>query len=91
MINLYFILVKKAIIYYLYFKNAHFWAHYERIWYYLKSNFHKTLSSIDLVKRRTKSYQNLIIYGSLKIYLLDINFNHYDIYSLQLLDEKKFN
>ena len=46
--------------------------------------FIKTLSSIDLVERRMKSYQNLIINGSLKIHLIDKNWNLYDIYSLQL-------
>ena len=50
--------------------------------------FIKTLSSIDLVERRTKSYKNLIINGSLKIHLIDKNYNLYDIYSLQLLDFK---
>ena len=50
--------------------------------------FIKTLSSEDLVDRRTKSYQNLIINGSLKIHLIDINYNLYDIYSLQILDFK---
>ena len=50
--------------------------------------FIKKLSSIDLVESRTKSYLNLIINASLKIHLIDKNYNLNDIYYLQLLDLK---
>ena len=88
MANLYFILVRKAIIYYLYSKkyiSKNIMREFDTI---LDQIFIKTLSSIDLVERRTKSYKNLIIYESLKIHLIDINYTIYDIYSLQLLDFK---
>ena len=47
--------------------------------------FIKTLSSIDLVERKTKSYQNLIINGSLKKHLIDKNYNLNDIYFFTII------
>ena len=88
MTNLYFILVRKSIIYYLYSKkfiSEHIMREFD---IFLDPIFIKALSSIDLVERRTKSCQNLIINGSLKIHLIDKNYNLNDIYSLQLLDFK---
>ena len=85
---LYFILLRNAIKYYLYSKkhiSEHITREFDTI---LDPIFLKSLSSIDLVERRTKSYQNLILNGSLKIHLIDINYNLNDIYSLQLLNFK---
>ena len=57
---------------------------------FLDPIFIKTLFSKDLVERRTKSYQNLITNGRLKIHLIDKNYNLIDI-CLYIYKILKFN